>query len=410
MKSIFEFLGLSSSKQKGNVGGTTKTDKNVNNTEEKTESRETKQKQQTERMKKEKSNKAHIYNLMIVDESGSMSHLRESTLSGINETIQTIRSSQEKYSETQEHRLTLVTFDSGSNRPNVRTMIDNVPILQVYQFGQYQPNGCTPLYDAMGQSLTQLHQLIKDDEDATAVVTVLTDGLENSSVEWNASDLRMLIEKLKEEGWSFSYMGSAHNVKEVTDLLSIDNVIEFSHDDLGAGNTWRRESSSKMAYYDKVDKLYCREKIMSNAERRARRRQFAQEYYSQRVTPDHIDELKENEIFVFSSHSSGVHDSGAALQAVLCFGAIQGQGEGLQGKSYAIPTSAGIIATEEAVDRFVAYAKNHPEMRFLVTRLELETLGYQPSMIAPLLKDCITLENVSLPAELWKCLGLKMED
>ncbi len=100
MKSIFEFLGLSSSKQNGNVGGTTKTDKNVNNTEEKTESRETKQKQQTERMEKEKSNKAHIYNLMIVDESGSMSHLRESTLSGINETIQTIRSSQEKYSET----------------------------------------------------------------------------------------------------------------------------------------------------------------------------------------------------------------------------------------------------------------------------------------------------------------------
>ena len=68
--------------------------------------------------------KARIYNLIIVDESGSMGHLREATLSGINETIGTIRSAQEEFKETQEHTLTLVTFDTG-NTPYVRTMIDN---------------------------------------------------------------------------------------------------------------------------------------------------------------------------------------------------------------------------------------------------------------------------------------------
>ena len=75
--------------------------------------------------------KARIYNLIIVDESGSMSHLREATLSGINETIGTIKSAQKEFAETQEHTLTLVTFDSDSNRPDVRTMIDNLSITEV---------------------------------------------------------------------------------------------------------------------------------------------------------------------------------------------------------------------------------------------------------------------------------------
>lgn len=183
--------------------------------------------------------KARIYNLIIVDESGSMGHLREATLSGINETIGTIRSAQEEFKETQDHTLTLVTFDTG-NTPYVRTMIDNKPIAEVKEFSDYMPCGGTPLYDAMGQSLTRLHDRIKDDPDAAAVVTVLTDGLENSSREWTASALRSLIEKLKTEGWTFSYMGSAHNVKEVTDLLAIDNVVEFAHDERGTHNTWLR--------------------------------------------------------------------------------------------------------------------------------------------------------------------------
>ena len=126
--------------------------------------------------------KAHIYNLIIVDESGSMSQLREATMSGVNETISSIRSAQEEFGDTQEHFLTLVTFDSGGNRPDVRTLIDCQPIGEVKDFNDYMPSGCTPLYDAMGQSLSTLHARIKADDDASAVGTVLTDGLENSSL------------------------------------------------------------------------------------------------------------------------------------------------------------------------------------------------------------------------------------
>ncbi len=352
--------------------------------------------------------KARIYNLIIVDESGSMSHLRESTLSGINETISTIHSAQEEFAATQKHTLTLVTFDSGSNRPDVRTMIDNQPISEVKEFKDYMPNGCTPLYDAMGQSLTHLHDRIKDDKDATAVVTVLTDGLENASREWDAAGLRRLIEQLKSEGWSFAYMGSAHNVKEVTDLLSIENVVEFCHNNLGAGSTWGRERSSRRAYYAKMNRMYEEERSLSREEMLERKRQYAKEYYGPRVSNDRIDHLEENEIFVFGSNASGYHGGGAAAYAMRKFGAVWGQGEGLQGQSYAIPTMEGIADMSEAIKRFTSFAAEHSELRFLVTRVGCGIAGYSASQIAPLFKECIPLENVALPTDFWDVLGLKM--
>ena len=342
--------------------------------------------------KKESDGKAHIYNLIIVDESGSMSHLREVTLSGINETIGTIRNAQKEFAQTQVHTLTLVTFDSDSNRPDVRTMIGNQPIANVKEFKDYMPNGCTPLYDAMGRSLTKLHALIKGDVDASAVVTVLTDGMENSSREWNAQNLRKLIEQLKQEGWTFSYMGSAHNVKEVTDLLSIENVVEFAHDQLGARN-----------------ETYSMRGTLSDEEIMAEKLRYAKEYYGPRVTPQHIRHLGENEIFVFGSNANGYHRGGAAAFAMDEFGAVWGQGEGLQGKSYAIPTMEGMDLLRESVNRFTAFADQHQELRFLVTMIGCGSAGYSPREIAPLFKGCIGLENVALPLEFWNVLGLKMD-
>ena len=352
--------------------------------------------------------KARINNLIIVDESGSMGHLREATLSGINETIGTIRRAQEEFKETQEHTLTLVTFDTG-NTPYVRTMIDNKPISEIKEFTDYMPCGGTPLYDAMGQSLTRLHDRIKDDPDAAAVVTVLTDGLENSSREWTASALRSLIERLKAEGWTFSYMGSAHDVKEVTDLLAIENVLEFSHDVRGTRNSWSRDSSSKRAYYRKMNEMYSSGAGISEVDLMEQKRRFAREYYGPRVTPDNIRTLAPGEVFVFGSNIRGFHAGGAAAAAMHHFGAIWGQGEGLQGQSYAIPTMEGIESLTNAVARFTQFATEHPELRFLVTRIGCGIAGYTPTAIAPLFRDCINLENVTLPADFWQVLGLRMD-
>lgn len=200
-------------------------------------------------------------------------------------------------------------------------------------------------------------------------------------------------------------MGSAHKVKKVTDLLSIENVVEFSHDNRGAGNTWERERSSRHAYYEKINKMYSEERSMSREEMK---RRYAKEYYGPRVSPDRIDHLQEDDIFVFGSDAAGIHGGGAAAQAMWQFGAVRGQGEGLQGRSYAIPTTEGMTEMRKAIQRFTLFAAQHSDKRFLVTRVGCGTAGYSAAQIAPLFNGCIYLENVALPSDFWDALGLKM--
>ena len=115
-------------------------------------------------------------------------------------------------------------------------------------------------------------------------------------------------------------------------------------------------------------------------------------------TPDFITELKENEIFVFGSNLEGMHGGGAARLAYNKFGAIWGQGVGLQGQSYGIPTMhGGVDAIKPYVDEFIEFAKSHPEFTFLVTRIGCGIAGFRDEEIAPLFKECIDIENVILP-------------
>ena len=115
-------------------------------------------------------------------------------------------------------------------------------------------------------------------------------------------------------------------------------------------------------------------------------------------TPDFITELKKNEIFVFGSNLQGMHGGGAARLAYEKFGAIWGQGVGLQGQSYGIPTMhGGVNAIKPYVDEFIEFAKSHPELTFLVTRIGCGIAGFRDEEIAPLFKECIEIDNVILP-------------
>ena len=124
-----------------------------------------------------------------------------------------------------------------------------------------------------------------------------------------------------------------------------------------------------------------------------------------RITPDYISELRPNEVFVFGSNVRGMHYGGAAAFAVGRFGAIMGQGEGLQGQSYAIPTMEGMENMRAAVDRFIAFAQEHPELIFLVTPIGCGIAGYSPEDIAPLFAAAKTLDNVHPPESFWKYLA-----
>ena len=121
------------------------------------------------------------------------------------------------------------------------------------------------------------------------------------------------------------------------------------------------------------------------------------------ITPEFITELSESEIFVFGSNLKGHHYGGAARIARNKFGAIHGQGIGIQGQSYAIPTMQGNIDTiKPYVDEFIKFAICHKEMKFLITKIGCGIAGFKVSEIAPLFYDCIEIENVYLPLEFWK--------
>ena len=121
-----------------------------------------------------------------------------------------------------------------------------------------------------------------------------------------------------------------------------------------------------------------------------------------RITPEFIRSLKPNEIFVFGSNLAGAHGGGAARIAFEQFGAIMGQGVGLQGQSYGIPTMQGGVDTiKPYVDEFIAFAKQHPEMTFLVTKIGCGIAGFRIDEIAPLFAGAVEVENVYLPQEFW---------
>lgn len=124
-----------------------------------------------------------------------------------------------------------------------------------------------------------------------------------------------------------------------------------------------------------------------------------------RMTPPFITSLKENEVFVFGSNLRGAHAGGAARTAYQHFGAIMGQGVGMQGQSYAIPTMQGGVETiRPYVDDFITYAKEHSHLRFYVTPIGCGIAGFEPEDIAPLFEAARNLENVYLPESFWRVI------
>lgn len=127
-----------------------------------------------------------------------------------------------------------------------------------------------------------------------------------------------------------------------------------------------------------------------------------------RITSPRITELQPGEIFVFGSNLEGHHGGGAALLAWRKWGAIWGQGTGLQGQTYGIPTMhGGPDRIKPYVDEFISFARQHPELTFLVTEIGCGIAGFRPAEIAPLFRDAVDVENIHLPQRFWEVLNTK---
>ena len=341
-----------------------------------------------------------IYNLIVLDESGSMDDIREQALTGVNETIQTIRQAQ-KENPADNQMLSFVTFDQGGDRPDVRLIIDNQKIENVQDVKpeQYNPYGMTPLYDAMGKSITRLQKVVKEGDHV--LVTIVTDGYENASRHYTGAMIKELVDSLSAKGWVFTYIGANQDSARTAKGLGIKCTMDFKATIEGSSVMWDRVRSSRREYYKKVRR----------AQSSGEQIDFEDDFFASRqalnrVTPPRIDFLRDGQIFVFGSDAAGHHSGGAARLALKRFGAVYGQGRGLQGRSYAIPTMGASLETiAREVDELIRFADIHPEKTFLVTPIGCGHAGFTSQQIAPLFGLAYNLPNVFLPKEFWEVLG-----
>ena len=183
----------------------------------------------------------NFYHLILLDASGSMSCIRRTALTGCNETIQSIRSMQTKHPD-QEHYLTLVSFNSDAI---TNLILDNVPVAEVKELNEsdYRPDSCTPLYDAVGLSILRLEKKITE-ADSSVLVTIITDGLENASSEFDANMLKKLVEKKKQSNWTFAFIGANQDEVMEADKIGIHNSMSFEQSETGTRKMFRTFGSA----------------------------------------------------------------------------------------------------------------------------------------------------------------------
>lgn len=208
--------------------------------------------------------KVNVFNLIILDESGSMASIKKPSLDGLNETLQSIRSAQETHHELQQHFVSLVSFNSGGIRP----IFENVPALGIRMLNNrdYQPDNCTPLYDAMGNSLSKLRYQLDSKEKNQVLVTIITDGYENASKEYTGKMIKNLVEELKALGWVFTYIGANQDVDAVADAISVENRLRFDADEQGMECMMKTERSSRQIFYSKVSEKLFDERVNLHAD------------------------------------------------------------------------------------------------------------------------------------------------
>lgn len=191
-----------------------------------------------------------IYNLIIVDESGSMSSIHHPTVDGFNILLSNIKSSAKEF-EDQIHKVSFVSFNSVNG---VRFITDLSPAKEVkkVKYKEYNPDGSTPLYDAIGASVNRLRKQISEDQNAKVLVSIFTDGYENASKEFSVYHIQSLVRLLELEGWTFSYIGTDHDVESVAIQLNISNSMKFDKSEQGMKAMFKRENDSRKSFYNRV--------------------------------------------------------------------------------------------------------------------------------------------------------------
>ena len=189
-----------------------------------------------------------VFNLIVVDESGSMCVIEKQALAGLNETIQTVKKVQDAHPDMEQH-ITIMTFDSGHKR----YIYDNVLAKDATMLSEkdYNPGGATPLYDAVGIAISRLNAITTDDDHV--LMTIITDGEENCSTEYSLNMIKTLIEKLKKHNWTFSFIGTDNlDVESMAKEMNIDNHLTFTEDAEGTAEMFATERACRMSFMHNI--------------------------------------------------------------------------------------------------------------------------------------------------------------
>ena len=193
--------------------------------------------------------------------------------------------------------------------------------------------------------------------------------------------------------------------KRYFDASEYGSYLSFAEEDASVSSAPKMSMPRMSSMPSMMAERMCCEEAADNGNNIFNNKKNMEEMKKGRITPRWIDSLKENEVFVFGSNLAGMHGGGAARIARLHFGAVMGKGVGLQGQSYAIPTMQGGVETiRPYVNKFIAYAKRHPEKHFLVPPIGCGIAGFEAEDIAPLFEKAKEMKNISLPDSFWEVI------
>ena len=193
--------------------------------------------------------KHQVFNLIILDESGSMQSIKQATISGFNEVVQTVKGMELQFPE-QEHFISLLTF----NGLGIKTLLFNEPVtrLELIDGEKYQPDSMTPLFDAMGSSMLRLRKVTDALTACNVLVTILTDGQENASREFSGEAIKKMIDELSMKNWTFTYIGANHDVVDFALKISITNTMKFEANEADMKQMFDKEKRARMNYSQNI--------------------------------------------------------------------------------------------------------------------------------------------------------------
>lgn len=205
-----------------------------------------------------------VHNLIILDESGSMSGIKSLVMQGFNKTISTIKEEQQNYPE-QQHTISIISFNGFGKK--MLHFCDPVTSVDFIDEKRYIPDASTPLYDAIGFAVNKLKLVLNQEESYHVLVTILTDGEENASTEYSALAIRQLIGQLSESNWNFTYIGTDHDVTKAAENIAIKHSISFDKNTNGIEIMFQKDRESRKSIYRKIfDKFSSSDKHHSDYE------------------------------------------------------------------------------------------------------------------------------------------------